>query len=141
MKRWFIVPVLIVLPALALIAQTNWEFLSPLRNAQFVYVTSYSGTQFSANPLPEDRAAIGAVQTALQNLQYTVVYHPEKADMIVAVERRPSEDVLAVYSRESLRNGAYLWRATAKHGLSSPNLPLMQELRTALAKANGTIPG
>jgi hypothetical protein len=138
MKRLLLIPVLVALASLAVIAEPNWEFLSPLRNAQLVYVTSYSGPQFSANPLPEDRQAIVLVQDALQKLHYTIVYQPQRADMIVAVESRPSEDILAVYSPESWRNGAYLWRDTAKDGLSSPKIPLMHKLELALAKVKGT---
>lgn len=141
MKRMFLIPALLALASVALMAQANWAFLSPLHNAQFVYVTSYSGPQFSANPLPEDRQAIGAVQDALQSWgHYTIVYSPERADMIVVVESRPSEDILAVYDRTSFRQGAFLWRATAKNGLSTPEMPLVQKLEAALARVNGGTP-
>jgi hypothetical protein len=137
MKR-FLLLLAIALASITLIAQTKWESLSPLRNAQFVYVTSYSGQQFSTNPIPEDRRAIVAVQNALQKLHYTLALNPQEADMIVAVQSRPTEDILAVYDRQSWRQGAFLWRAMAKNGLSSPKMPLMHKLEIALAKVNGT---
>jgi hypothetical protein len=139
MKRFLLLSVAIALTSITLIAQTNWKSLSPLRNAQFVYVTSYSGSQFSTNPIPPDRRAIVAVQNALQKLHYTLAFRPEDADMIVAVESRPTEDILAVYDRQSWRQGAFLWRAMAKNGLSYPQMPLMHKLEVALAKVNGTI--
>jgi hypothetical protein len=139
MKRMFLIAALLALVSVGLIAQANSAFLSPLHNAKFVYVTSYSGPQFSANPLPEDRQAINAVQYALQSWgHYTIVYSPEAADMIVVVESRPTEDILAVYDRQSWHQGAFLWRATAKNGLSAPGMPLVHKLEGALARVNGT---
>jgi hypothetical protein len=141
MKRFLLISALIALTSPALLAQDKSAFLSPLHNAQFVYVTSYSGSQFSPNPLPEDRQAINAVQDALQNWgHYTIVYRPEDADMIIAVERRHTEDVLAAYDRQSWQQGTFLWRAMAKNGLRSPKMPLMHKLELALAKVNGKTP-
>lgn len=134
---WFFVASLMLIP-IALVAKENSAFLSPLRNARFVYVTSFEGSQFSANPLPEDRRAINEVQDALQKVgDYTIVYRPEDADMIIAVESRPSEDVLAVYDRQLWRAGTYLWRAMEKGGLTAPNAPLVKQFEAALAKVNG----
>jgi hypothetical protein len=115
----------------------TWGFLAPVRNAKYVYVTSYDGSQFSRNLLPEDRAAISAVQSALSaSGRYTVVYRPEEAEMILVVKSWPSEDVLAVYDAHSWGGGNYLWRATARHGLSAPNLPLFRELEAALERVS-----
>ncbi len=137
MRRvWYLIA-LVALASAALVAQENWGTLSPLRNAQFVYVTSYDGPQFSSAPFPADRQAITAVQDALQKQHYIVVYQPQQADMIVVVESRPSEDILAVYDPQSWRNGMYLWRATEKGGFSSPQFPLIRQFQAALAKATG----
>jgi hypothetical protein len=38
-----------------------------LANARYVYVASYDGDQFAPNLLPEDRDAINAVQSAIQD--------------------------------------------------------------------------
>ena len=73
-----------------------------LANARFVYVAAYDGDQFDSRLLPEDRAAIGRVQDAIQKWgKLTVVYRPQDADIILMVQSRPSEDVLAVYDAHS----------------------------------------
>ena len=41
-------------------------FSRALLNARFVYVTSFTGGEFNISTYPEDRAAIGTVQEALQ---------------------------------------------------------------------------
>lgn len=146
MNRLFLVASLFVLLPAALLAghspcppQEKPGSLSPFRNARFVYVTSFDGSSLSANVLPEDRQAIVAVHEALQKLgHFTFVLRPEDADMIVAVESRSSEDILSIYDRRSWRTGAYLWRATAKAGLSGANPPLVQQFEEALAKVKGT---
>src|SRR5690242_9064144 len=71
-------------------------FPKTLLNARYVYVTSYDGGQFNPNILTEDREAISNVQNALQQWgRYVVVYRPQDADMIIAVQSLPSEDLLA----------------------------------------------
>jgi hypothetical protein len=138
MRRFLIVAALFTLVPMTLVAKNNSGFLSPFRNARFVYVTSYDGPQFSANLLPADREAISRVQDELQKWgHYTIVYHPQEADMIVAVQSWPSEDVLAVYDRQSWRSGTYLWRAMEKGGLTGPNSPLVQQLEAGLSKISG----
>jgi hypothetical protein len=135
MKTKVALAVLVALLSVPLVAQQSPGFLAPLRNARLVYVTSYAGSQFSVRPLPEDRAAIVAVQNALQKSgRFIVVYEPQDADMVVAVMSRPSEDVLAVYDRLSLRNGQYLWRGMEKGGLSAPGVPLVQQFESALER-------
>lgn len=111
---------------------SNWEALGTLRNARFVYVTSYDGSQFSRNLLPEDRAAISRVQDAARDWGYTVVYRPQQADMILAVQSRGSEDVLAVYN-SGFSN--YLWRASQKHGFSAESGSLLDQLKADLDRA------
>jgi len=82
-------------------AQTNTgdrPFPGVLRNARYVYVASYDGDQFNPNLLTEDRMAIGAVEESIQKWgKLMLVYRPSEADIIILVQSRPSEDVLAVY--------------------------------------------
>ncbi len=110
----------------------NWEALGTLRNAQFVYVTSYDGSQFSRNVLPEDRAAISRVQDALRDWGYTVVYRPRQADMIIAVQSRGSEDTLSVYNPGFSQ---YLWRASQKRGFALEVGTLLDQLKADLDRA------
>ncbi|MGC2183182.1 MAG: hypothetical protein WA637_07880 [Terriglobales bacterium] len=104
------------------------EFPGTLANARYVYVASYDGDQFSPNLLPEDRDAIGAVQTAIQNWgRLTVVYRPSEADIIILVMSRPSEDVLAVYDGHQGTSGNFLWRVMGREGLASSETPLVTQ--------------
>lgn len=110
-------------------------FPKTLNNARYVYVTAYDGGQFNINLLPEDRQAISAVQDAIQHWgHYIVVYQPDQADMIFAVQSRPSEDVLAVYDAR-LKGSTYLWRAMGRDGLQQGETPLMTQLQQAVEKA------
>jgi hypothetical protein len=106
------------------------ELPRTLANARFVYVTAYDGDQFDPQLLPDDRVAIARVaiarvaiarvQDAIQKWgKLTVVYRPQDADIILAVESRPSEDVLAVYDAHSgdAQSGpsqTYLWRVMGR---------------------------
>jgi hypothetical protein len=139
MKRALSVIALLSLLSLAALAEKPqaeaWNALGVLRNAKYVYVTSYDGPQFSMNLLPEDRDAISNVQNALQDSGYIVVYRPSEADMIVAVQARPSSDLLAVYEGGRFGTGSYLWRAEAKNGLSGPNPSLVRQLERAMETA------
>jgi hypothetical protein len=55
-------------------------------HAQYVYVTSMTGSEFNISTYPEDRAAIDTVQDALQKWgRYTLVYKPEDAELIFNV--------------------------------------------------------
>jgi hypothetical protein len=114
-------------------ANEGWNALGVVRNAHYVYVTSYDGPQFSMNLLPEDATAISAVQRAIEDAGYVVVYNPRQADMILAVQARPSSDLLAVYAGRGV--GGYLWRAEAKNGLTGSNPVLVQQLESALERA------
>lgn len=110
-------------------------FPKTLNNARYVYVTAYDGGQFNINLLPEDRQAISAVQDAIQHWgHYVVVYRPADADMIIAVQSRPSEDVLAVYDAH-LKGSTYLWRAMGRDGLQQGETPLMTQLQQAVEQA------
>lgn len=109
-------------------------------NARFVYVTSYDGGQFNPNLLPEDREAIARVQDAIQKWgKLTVVYRPQDADIILAVQSRGSEDVLAVYDAhggdESSRpSQTYLWRVMGRGGLQKGEMPLFSQFEKAWDK-------
>src|SRR5690349_4109302 len=84
------------------------DFPKTLLNARFVYVTSYDGDQFRPQLLDQDREAISNVQNALQKWgHFIIVYRPSQADIVVAVQSRGSEDVLAVY--DPAVPGTYLW--------------------------------
>jgi hypothetical protein len=102
-----------------------------LGNARFVYVTSYDGGQFNPNILPEDREAIGHVQDSLQKWgKLTLVYRPQDADIIIAVQSRPSEDVIAVYDGHS-SSQTYLWRVMGRGGLQKGETPLVTQFQKA----------
>jgi hypothetical protein len=95
-----------------------------LKNARYVYVASYDGDQFNPNLLPEDRLAISAVQDSIQKWgKLTLVYKPADADIIVLVQSRPSEDLLAVYDSH-MSGGQYLWRTMGRDGLQMGETPL-----------------
>ena len=53
--------------------------------------------------------------------------------MIIAVQSRGSEDVLAVYDPH-LRD-TYLWRVMGRDGLQKGETPLFSELKTAVQRA------
>ena len=111
-----------------------------LANARFVYVAAYDGDQFDPNLLPDDRAAIGRVEDAIQKWgKLTVVYRRQDADIILMVESRPSEDVLAVYDAHSgdARSGpsqTYLWRVMGRGGLQKSEIPLFSQFEKAWDK-------
>ena len=105
-----------------------------LANARYVYVTSYDGDQYNPRLLPDDRAAISRVQDAIQKWgKLILVYRPEDADMVIMVESRPSEDVLAVYDGRS-SSQTYLWRVMGRGGLQKGETPLITQFETAFDK-------
>lgn len=55
-----------------------------LANARFVYVTAYDGDQFDPRLLPEDRAAIGRAEDAIQKWgKLSLVYRQQDADVVL----------------------------------------------------------
>src|ERR1700745_2146153 len=99
-----------------------------LAYARYVYVACYDGEQLNPNLLPEDQAAIGAVQTSIQEWgKLIVVYQPSQADIIILVTSRPSEDVLAVYDARPSPAGNFLWRVMGRNGLQSGETPLVTQ--------------
>ena len=109
-------------------------------NARFVYVAAYDGDQFNPNLLPEDREAISRVQDSIQKWgKLTVVYRPQDADVILLVQSRPSEDVLAVYDAHgadvsSRPSQTYLWRVMGRAGLQKGEMPLLSQFEQAWDK-------
>jgi hypothetical protein len=116
------------------------ELPRTLANARYVYVTAYDGDQFDPQLLPDDRAAIARVQDAIQKWgKLIVVYRSQDADIILAVQSRPSEDVLAVYDahRWDARSGpsqTYLWRVMGRGGLQKTEIPLLSQFEKAWDK-------
>ena len=106
-------------------ASPDQPFPGTLRNARYVYVAAYDGDQFNPNLLPEDRDAIANVQNAIQKWgKLVLVYSPGDADIILLVQSRPSEDVLAVYDAH-MASGQYLWRVMGRDGLQAGETPLL----------------
>jgi len=111
-----------------------------LSNARFVYVVAYDGNQFDPRLLPEDREAIARVQDAIQKWgKLIVVYRPQDADIMLVVQSRPSEDVLALYDAHwgdaaSGPSQQYLWRVMARGGLQKGEMPLISQFEKAWDK-------
>ena len=105
-------------------------------SARFVYVTSYDGSQFSANPFPQDHKAIANVQNAIQKWgRFVVVDNPQQADIVLMVQSRSGEDVLALYDAHTWPQRAnYLWREMGPNGLQESETPLVTDLRAAFDK-------
>jgi hypothetical protein len=109
-------------------SQSTQPFPGTLRNARYVYVAAYDGDEFNIHLLPEDRDAIVAVQDAIRKWGgLTLVYRPDEADIVLLVESRPSEDILAVYDARQLPSGMYLWRAMGRDRLQAGETPLFTQ--------------
>jgi hypothetical protein len=152
MKIWGTLALLFVLAASVLAAPkpqagpSDPPFPGTLRNARFVYVTSYDGDQFNTNLLPEDRQAISNVQDSIQKWgKLTLVYRPQDADIVLMVESRPSEDILAVYDAHLWPESQYLWRVMSRSGLQAGETPLVTKFEKAfegvVARAGNSQPG
>src|ERR1700691_6036284 len=142
MKMNVFLPMLLVLAlsALSTAAENAPQMPRALSNARFVYVTAYDGDQFSPELLPEDRAAIGHVENAIEKWgKLTLVYRPQDADIILAVQSRPSEDVMAVYDAhggdwDSKPSQSILWRVMGRGGLEKSETPLVSQFEKAWDK-------
>jgi len=69
----------------------------------------------------------------------TVVYRPQDADVMLLVQSRPSEDVLAVYDAHggdasSRPSQTYLWRVMGRGGLQKGEMPLVSQFEKAWDK-------
>jgi hypothetical protein len=106
-------------------------------HAQYVYVTSYDGPSWSPNVKQDDKKAVGDVVTALQKWgKYTVVFQPERADIIIAVQKRPSGDTFAVYQGKLPGPKSLpLWREMRQGGLDANELPMFSDFRKAVQAA------
>jgi len=132
----FFVVLFVASLAMAAPSYTSQPFPKTLLNAKYVYVAAYDGDQFDMNLLPEDRQAISSVQDALQKWgHYVVVYRSKDADMILMVQSRPSEDILAVYDAKLWPGGNYLWREMGRGGLQVNETPFVSALQQAVEKA------
>jgi|SRR5215469_3795092 len=133
MKRSFGVIVAMMLVATAMMAAPRppakaQPFPGTLANARYVYVAAYEGDQFDPNLLPEDRYAIAAVQDQIQKWgKLTLVYEPRQADIVILVQSRPSEDVLAVYDAHGWPGSNFLWRVMGREGLQPSETPLVTQ--------------
>ena len=126
---------LLLLASTAALPKSKPEQIMPrlVADARFVYVTTYDGPSWSPNLLSEDRQAVADVQEALTKWgKYIVVYEPKNADVILAVQRRGGEDVLAVYQRGSANP---LWRVMSQGGLDSQEMPLFADFRRAVEQS------
>lgn len=130
----------LTLAVVAVAAVDTPQMPRTLSNARFVYVTAYDGDQFNFNLLPEDRAAIARVQDAIEKWgKLIVVYEPQDADIILAVQSRPSEDVLALYDAHggdwrSQPSQTFLWRVMGRGGLEKSETPLVSQFEKAWDK-------
>jgi hypothetical protein len=121
-------------------AENTPQMPRTLANARFVYVAAYDGDQFNPRLLPDDRAAIARVQDAIQKWRkLIVVYRPQDADIILMVQSRPSEDVLAVYDAhagdQAIRpSQMFLWRVMGRGGLQKGEIPLFAQFEQAWDK-------
>src|SRR5262249_31040258 len=121
--------ILTMLVGAALASPSKTEpFPGTLRNARYVYVASYDGDQFNPNLLPEDRDAIAAVQDRIQKWgKLVIVYDPSQADIVILVQSRPSEDVMAIYDAHGWPGNNYLWRVMGRDGLQRGETPLVTQ--------------
>ena len=109
--------------------QTRPPFPGVLRNARYVYVAAYDGDQFNPNLWQEDREAISAVQDSIRKWgKLGLVYRPQEADIIILVQSRPSEDILAVYDAH-VPGGQFLWRLMGRDGLQTGETPFATQFQ------------
>jgi len=142
MKRYSAILGLLLLFAVSALAAPNVGqskvllFPKTLTNARYVYVAAYDGDQFDPNLLPDDRAAIANVQDSLRQWgRYVIVYRRQDADMVLLVQSRPTEDVIAAYDART-PGSDYLWRAMGRGGLQKGETPLVSQLQQAVETAS-----
>lgn len=139
MKKISAVVGLLLLFAVSALATSQSNILlfpKTLTNARYVYVAAFDGDQFNPNLLPEDRAAIVNAQDALRQWgRYVIVYRAQDADMILLVQSRPTEDVIAAYDAHT-PGSDYLWRAMGRGGLQKGETPLVSQLQRAVETAS-----
>ncbi|MGO9403747.1 MAG: hypothetical protein ACLPVW_09795 [Terriglobales bacterium] len=139
-KNFFIVVFLSLAMGTAAASENAPQMPRIFANARFVYVAAYDGDQFNPNLLPEDREAISRVQDSTQKWgKLTLVYRPQDADVMLLVQSRSSEDVLAVYDAHggdasSRPAQTYLWRVMGRAGLQKGEMPLVSQFEKAWDK-------
>ncbi len=139
MKKNIFVTVLLSLALGTLSMAAESEKTQPLprilANARFVYVTASDGDEFNPNLLPEDRAAIVRVEEAIQKWgKLKLAYKRQDADIILVVQSRASEDMLAVYDARGGLSQNYLWRVMGRGGLQKGKMPLLLQFEKAWEK-------
>lgn len=76
---------LLIFP-LALKAQDKQPISAVVKNATYVFVTTYSGDVFNPNVSPEDRHAVQNVQNTIEKWgRYKLVYNRGEADLVLLV--------------------------------------------------------
>lgn len=116
-------------PKVSMEKQTQPPFPAVLRNARYVYVAAYDGDQFNPNLWQQDREAISAVQDSIRKWgKLGLVYRPQEADIIILVQSRPSEDILAVYDAH-VPGGQFLWRLMGRDGLQTGETPFATQFQ------------
>ena len=77
---------LLLVFALAVKAEDKNAIPAVIKNATFVYVTTYSGDVFSSDVTPDDRHALQNVQSAIEQWgRYKLVYNRGEADLVLVV--------------------------------------------------------
>jgi hypothetical protein len=127
---------LLLLSAVCLLAGSMlaapMTFPGTIANARYVYVTSYDGDQYNPSLLPDDRQAISSVQDSIQKWgKMVLVYRPQDADVVLMVQSRPSEDLLAVYDAKGWPRTNFLWRTMGRQGLQQGETPLVTQFQKA----------
>lgn len=122
----------------AAVAQQPQPIPQSVVSAQTVYVTSYDGPSWSPNVKQDDKRAVGDVVTALQKWgKYQVVFDPQRADIIIAVQKRPNGDTFAVYQGRLVPGvkSIPVWKEMRTGGLDSKELPTMTKFQKAVEAA------
>lgn len=132
-----ILAILLLVTCTAAVAQQPQPMPKLVADAEYVYVTSYDGPSWRASVLSEDKQAAGDVITALQKWgRYTVVFDPQRADIIIAVQKRPNGDTFAVYQGKTPGPKSIpLWREMNVGGLDSKELPMFTHFQKAVEAA------
>ncbi len=133
MKQYCSLAVIVILLAsMAAFAQQS-PMPELVANARFIYVTTYDGPYWSKNVLPDDRNAVTNLEAALRSWgKYIVVLHPAQADIIMVVQKRPTEDTMAIYDNRPRVSSIPLWRAMQDGGLDGKEPRLLNSFRKAV---------
>lgn len=101
MPRRSLLALVVLLAAQTLVAKDKVIMPEVIRNATYVFVTTYDGDIFSPRVVPEDRQAIADVQRAIEKWgRYKLVYSAHEPELILVVRTGR-----LVESRVGLQNG------------------------------------